>query len=625
LREWGFYPEGETFGYGIEVEVKDNVGGIGSVLKIGIDHFSSNLRSVKVKGVFPYEGIEYMGWRFNDKLGGGGEGKANYWVIKGLGGGEISVYEVDEGGELRVEIPEGTEKINLGLVRDRVKKRLGSIFTNMSKEELVSFLSGKGLELVGFVEGVWEKSVNGDWVRPSVREGIRYFVPLLDKEGYIISDWRGVPRVVYDEGGKEIWRGEFGPFGEPLYERGVVSNYIPFRLYGMYKDIETGLYYNVRRYYDWRVGRYLQPDPVSDLNLYVYVNNSPYDLVDPRGMFKTELQVVKTFIGTWHEGKPIHEEITERAINETFLCSQFPSRKICEHGSRCDECGWKGPYAFDILRCRSYENRVAQGVNIADCLYETDSSFHCDNNNFGGCYDNASKLEKPVASGLITCYCYDEEGSDTWKWEGYGSKLGKFLGELIEGLLPACSVANQRLKKKSSSYCSCSFGTFQYGGESEGMDFEKLGRLLHPVQDFWAHSTAFFVEPVLKMIVPCSIDPSGLCPVFDYPIQNNWPYTSLPTPIEASNIGLESGKYDSGGWSWLEDLACAWPPCKAHCILNKDEPGGDYCWSSCDSECSIKGAGNVQKFAHNDAKEMAVASTKRYLLIFCSVEASICY
>jgi RHS repeat-associated protein len=49
---------------------------------------------------------------------------------------------------------------------------------------------------------------------------------------------------------------EFGPFGESLYERGV-SNYIPFRLYGMYKDVETGLYYNVRRYYDWRVGRYL--------------------------------------------------------------------------------------------------------------------------------------------------------------------------------------------------------------------------------------------------------------------------------------------------------------------------------------------------------------------------------
>jgi len=102
-----------------------------------------------------------------------------------------------------------------------------------------------------------------------------------------MMDWRGVPRAVYDEAGKEIWREEFGPFGEPLYERGIVSNYIPFRLYGMYKDMETGLYYNVRRYYDWRVGRYLQPDPVFDLNLYVYVNNSPYDAVDPLGMFET--------------------------------------------------------------------------------------------------------------------------------------------------------------------------------------------------------------------------------------------------------------------------------------------------------------------------------------------------
>jgi uncharacterized protein RhaS with RHS repeats len=65
-----------------------------------------------------------------------------------------------------------------------------------------------------------------------------------------MMDWRGVPIAIYGELEREIWRGEFGPFGEPLYERGLVSNYIPFRLYGMYKDIETGLYYNVRRYYD---------------------------------------------------------------------------------------------------------------------------------------------------------------------------------------------------------------------------------------------------------------------------------------------------------------------------------------------------------------------------------------
>ncbi|MFZ8804254.1 MAG: hypothetical protein ACO2PO_14890 [Candidatus Calescibacterium sp.] len=133
------------------------------VLSFSFNRFTSSLRVIKVKEVFPYEGIEYMGWRFNDKLGGGVvgvEGKANYWLIKG--GGEVIVNEVSEGGELKVEIPEDTVKINLGLVRDEVNKRLGSIFTNMVKEELISFLAGKGLELVGFVEGVWEKSVNGD-------------------------------------------------------------------------------------------------------------------------------------------------------------------------------------------------------------------------------------------------------------------------------------------------------------------------------------------------------------------------------------------------------------------------------------------------------------------------------
>jgi len=57
--------------------------------------------------------------------------------------------------------------------------------------------------------------------------------------------------MYFDNAPERIAREEkFSSFGEPLYERGVVSNYIPFRLYGMYKDVETGLYYNVRRYYD---------------------------------------------------------------------------------------------------------------------------------------------------------------------------------------------------------------------------------------------------------------------------------------------------------------------------------------------------------------------------------------
>jgi RHS repeat-associated protein len=613
-------------------------------LRIGIDHFSSNLRSVKVKGVFPYEGIEYMGWRFNDKLG-GGEGKANYWVIKGLGGGgEVSVYEVGEGGELRVEIPEGTDKINLGLVRDNVKKRLGSIFTNMLKEELVSFLAGRGLELVGFVEGVWEKSVNGDWVRPSVRDGIRYFVPLLDKEGYIISDWRGVPRVVYDEGGKEIWRGDFGPFGEPLYERGVVSNYIPFRLYGMYKDIETGLYYNVRRYYDWRVGRYLQPDPVSDLNLYIYVNNSPYDFVDPLGMFKTEMRNYPfVFL---HIGDAIHEEITEDAIRRLGLLSN--------HGFRVNE--WDSNTRFCIsgifcAECRKSIDTIAQGVNRADCLYVLDSSYHCDNSNFDGCYQKAQMIQYPESSGILTCTCTSPLWEPPPKFPPGGGGPGKGEGG---GGGRGCSVGRSgRLSEKSHVSCSCSF--------KSNWNYEKLGQLLHAVQDFWAHSNGVFVSTCSKRKCVSRVFVCLDWECAEYKVETKWNGSNVPSGTTARWWGLFTGLFDGGGWSAADDILCIlpWPfypatppgypfpipidflnqrrhpPCDlgqkimAHCMLNKDNPGGDRdCMSACDlgdwpGDCG--GDDSIQKYAFNDVKNRAIASSRFYLMLFCAEKANICY
>ena len=152
---------------------------------------------------------------------------------------------------------------------------------------------------------------------------------------------------MYDEGGKEVWRGKFGSFGEPLYERGVVSNYIPFRLYGMYKDMETGSYYNVRRYYDWRVGRYLQPDPVSDLNLYAYTNNSPYNAVDPVGMFKTAMRLLGF---PHHVGYPHHEKITEDAVNNLGYS------KLKWFGPAEDYWSFKDtPWLYSVAQCRGYK------------------------------------------------------------------------------------------------------------------------------------------------------------------------------------------------------------------------------------------------------------------------------
>ncbi|MEW6690280.1 MAG: RHS repeat-associated core domain-containing protein [Pseudomonadota bacterium] len=43
------------------------------------------------------------------------------------------------------------------------------------------------------------------------------------------------------------------------------------------------------RYYDPKAGRFLGEDPLPDVNLYPYVNNSPVDLTDPFGLFQGPL------------------------------------------------------------------------------------------------------------------------------------------------------------------------------------------------------------------------------------------------------------------------------------------------------------------------------------------------
>lgn len=71
----------------------------------------------------------------------------------------------------------------------------------------------------------------------------------------------------------------------------TIANLNPFRYRGYYYDTETGLYYLQTRYYDPRVGRFLNmdevdyadPTAVHGLNLYAYCNNDPVNNVDPTG------------------------------------------------------------------------------------------------------------------------------------------------------------------------------------------------------------------------------------------------------------------------------------------------------------------------------------------------------
>ncbi len=64
----------------------------------------------------------------------------------------------------------------------------------------------------------------------------------------------------------------------------------PLRFQGQYYDVETGLHYNLARYYDPRTGRFIQPDPIGllgGINHYQYAPN-PVMWVDPHGLCAKE-------------------------------------------------------------------------------------------------------------------------------------------------------------------------------------------------------------------------------------------------------------------------------------------------------------------------------------------------
>ncbi|HEY0063868.1 MAG TPA: RHS repeat-associated core domain-containing protein [Telluria sp.] len=107
----------------------------------------------------------------------------------------------------------------------------------------------------------------------------------------IHADQRGLPMAMTDAAQNVVWRGQFDAFGDrhgiaPESQDHLTLN---LRLAGQYEDSETGLYYNVHRYYDPRQGRYITPDPIGlagGEDAYAYVDSNPMGGVDPLGLFK---------------------------------------------------------------------------------------------------------------------------------------------------------------------------------------------------------------------------------------------------------------------------------------------------------------------------------------------------
>jgi len=113
---------------------------------------------------------------------------------------------------------------------------------------------------------------------------------------YIVTDHAGTPQELCNEQGDIVWRGEQALWGhyhgqsqrhwQRREEAANDSIQCDLRYQGQFEDPESGLYYNVNRYYDADSGQYLSPDPIGfagGLRPQAYVAN-PLEWVDPLGL-----------------------------------------------------------------------------------------------------------------------------------------------------------------------------------------------------------------------------------------------------------------------------------------------------------------------------------------------------
>ena len=155
-------------------------------------------------------------------------------------------------------------------------------------QQLIAEADGNGLVLKQFIDVGWRVVA---WIEPaqSLVQRLRQYL-FGPKIVYLHTDHRGAVTAATDGSQAILWQADMDANGNARnggHEHGIEQ---PLRLAGQYADQETGLHYNLARYYDPRSGHFLSPDPAGldagSLDLYAYANGDALNFFDPDGWAK---------------------------------------------------------------------------------------------------------------------------------------------------------------------------------------------------------------------------------------------------------------------------------------------------------------------------------------------------
>ncbi len=149
-----------------------------------------------------------------------------------------------------------------------------------------------------------------------------------------------------------------------------------------YFDSETGLHYNIARYYDPKNGRYISSDPIGlrgGMNTYTYVYNNPLRYIDPLGLWS--LPGHNYFIDEAYPNVPLR---FKQYIKHGSASADVIFRQTCGssgiHAMSCPpfldvEAAKEQMQAFIQVNMESFRKQYCRG-NLSDAGYFLGLALH---------------------------------------------------------------------------------------------------------------------------------------------------------------------------------------------------------------------------------------------------------
>jgi RHS repeat-associated protein len=192
---------------------------------------------------------------------------------------------------------------------------------------------------------------------------------------YFHTDQIGTPLELTDNKGETVWQATYRSWGETerIYIDKVEQN---IRFQGQYLDSETGLNYNLFRYFDPRAGRFITQDPIGlegDYNLYAYAPN-PLIWIDPFGWCKSAISGekgrTKAIQDLERNGYEVVAEELTMKVNGSRVRADFVARDSqgrlhvfeVKHGAGALTKNQKAAGVYDINRPANTTQHLGGGV-----------------------------------------------------------------------------------------------------------------------------------------------------------------------------------------------------------------------------------------------------------------------